>query len=865
MAVSTHSLKGTQFPHQKRNQSEKTKTFFKECVDAGAGVSSWGQDMFGHGGIRSTRKNKLVNYNLVNNVIDKGEMDRAIDPFKIQFQDMPISYRNYPLINSNINLLVGEERKRTFTPLFVLSSSDAITQKIRDLQDRFEDFAITNLTEGVTDENELRRRTEEFARWSQFSYKDKRERMANQAIQYLMGKLKLKEQFSRGFEDLLVAAEEVYVIDVIAGEPIMRKGDPVNFYTLRGGNSFKIEDNDIIVEDGYLSPGEIIDRYYEHLTPADIKKIEEGYSFKLGAKKSMFREQLTNEPESLDALVDSVGIGNIIQLSKRGSAYFGGSFDEEGNVRVTRVVWSGFKKIGVLEYFDEDGEYQKDIVPESYEVDEERGEKVQWHWVREWYEGTRIADDIYVKLQPREVQMRNPDNLSISHPGIVGTSFNIDGFEARSIVDLTKEYQYLYNVIMYRTELGIAKYLGKVGKINSAMIPDGWDMSKFLSYMYNMNLMIEDPFNEAKKGAAQGKLAGSMSQTGNATEVGDAEFIQRHLEILAFIEERVDQVTGITRQRKGAVDNRETVGGVERSVMQSSHITEKWFAVHDDTKLRALECLLEAAKIAWNKKSFVRSYVLDDGTEAILDFDSEVFNESSYGGYLTSDTDDRNVLEQMKATLPQAMMQNGATMTMIAELMRTKDIGSLQRKVAMMEAELQEKQEQMMQQQQEAEQAAAQAEQEFEMVKLEFDAEQNELDRLLKEYEIEANNARAIAVAQINAYRHQEDWDRDGDGVPDPMQIADQALKERQLLTDAYTKDLDRKLKEQETNVRKQIEEKKLALEEKKLKMEEKLTKLKEAEAMKRERLKSKTALANPTGAEAARGKTAPKKVKVGK
>lgn len=849
MSLSKYSFNTGHFPYQKRAQSQKDEKFFKECVDVAASLSSWGQDAFGSKSIRSTRKNKIINYNLVNNVIDKAEMNRAIDPFKIQFQDMPINYRNYPLINSGINLLVGEERKRTFSPLFVLSSSDAITQKVRDLQERFEEFAINNLTQGITDPNELQKRTEEFARWAQFSYKDKRERMANQTIQYLTGKLKLKEQFSRGFEDLLIGAEEVYVIDIIAGEPVVRKGDPVNFYTLRGGHSYKIEDNDIIVEDGYLSPGEVIDRYYEYLKPEDIRKIEEGYSYTSGAKKSMFSQHINEEPLSLDSLVDSVGIGNLLEVSKKGVAYFGGSYDEEGNCRVTRVVWSGMKKIGVLEYFDEDGEYQRDIVPEHYKPDTARGEKVTWYWVREWYEGTRILDDIYVKMQPREVQMRTPDNYSTSHPGIVGTSFNIDGFEARSIVDLTKEYQYLYNVIMYRTELGIAKYLGKVGKINSAMIPDGWDMSKFLSYMYNMNLMIEDPFNEAKKGAATGKIAGSMSQTGNATEVGDAEFIQRHLEILAFIEDRVDQITGITRQRKGAVDNRETVGGVERSVMQSSHITEKWFAVHDDTKLRVLECLLEATKVAWDKKSFVRSYVLDDGTEAILDFDSSVFRESSYGGYLTSDTEDRNILDQMKG-LSQALLQNGGTMSMVTELLRTKDLGSLQRKIAMMEAEIQQKQEQMMQQQQEAEQANQQQIQEMEMMKLEFEAEEKELDRELEQYKIDSDNSTKITIAEINAYRFQEDLDTNNDGIPDPTQIADQALKERQLFSQEYDKQQERNIKEKELQKKQEIEKKKMELEEKKLKHAEKLQAMKDAAALKREKLKARTAIKNPVSGE---------------
>lgn len=854
----------SQFPHQKRSQGEKSKKFFRDCVDSGANISSWGQDIMGKNNVRSSRNNKIINYNLLNNIVSKEEMDRAVDPFKIQFEDTPLTYKNYPLINPNVNLLVGEERKRIFSPTFVLSSPDAVTQKIKDIENRFNEFALDKLTQGITDEEALQAEMQEWNRWLEFSYKDKRERMANQSIQYLSGKLRLNEKFNRGFEDLIIAAEEVYIIDIIGNEPIMRKADPVNIYTLRGGSSYKIEDNDIIVEDGYLPPGEIIDRYYEYLTPADIKKIEQGTSYQGGAKATLFKNQLTNEITSFDSVVEDVGIGNLVTLSRQGASYFGGAYDDEGNVRTTRVVWRGFRKIGILEYFDESGEYQKDIVHESYEPKEEQGEKVEWVWVTEWYEGTRIAQDIYVKMQPREVQMRKMDNLSQCHPGIVGTSFNIDGNKAMSLVDLVKEYQFLYNFIMYRTENGIAKYLGKVGKINLSMIPEGWTMSKYLSYIYNMNMMVEDPFNEGNKGAATGKLAGSMSQQGNSSEFGDPEFIQRHIEILRFIEERVDQITGITRQRKGAVDNRETVGGVERSVMQSSHITEKWFAIHDDTKIRALECLLEAAKVAWDGKSFVRSYVLDDGTEAILDFDSKVFNESEYGGYITSETEDRDILNQAKS-LAQPMLQNGVPVSTIIDLLRTKDLGSIHRKVKIAEVTAQEEGKRAQEAEQQAIAQEREQEQELEMLKLDIEQMENELDREMDQYKIDRDNETKITIAQINAYRMQEDWDKDEDGTPDPMQLGEQAIKRMDVESKHFDKQQEIKAKEEDSRKKKEIEEKKLKLEEKKMEMQMKLQKLKDDAAMKRERLKSKTALRNPTGAEAVRGKTAPKKIKLSK
>jgi len=67
--------------------------------------------------------------------------------------------------------------------------------------------------------------------------------------------------FMRTFEDLLVAGEEIMYCGVLGGNPVMRRVNPMNVYTL-GGNSMYIEDADIIVEYGYKSVGQVIDDYW---------------------------------------------------------------------------------------------------------------------------------------------------------------------------------------------------------------------------------------------------------------------------------------------------------------------------------------------------------------------------------------------------------------------------------------------------------------------------------------------------------------------------------------------------------------------------------------------------------------------------
>ena len=58
----------------------------------------------------------------------------------------------------------------------------------------------------------------------------------------------------------------------------------------------------------------------------------------------------------------------------------------------------------------------------------------------------------------------------------------------------------------------------------------------------------------------------------------------------------------------------------------------------------------------------------------------------------------------------------------------------------------------------------------------------------LQRYQIDQDNATRIAVAQISAYRGTEDKDADQNGIPDPIQLGNQALQQQKIDSDSYTK-----------------------------------------------------------------------------
>ena len=200
-----------------------------------------------------------------------------------------------------------------------------------------------------------------------------------------------------------------------------------------------------------------------------------------------------------------------------------------------------------------------------------------------------------------------------------------------------------------------------------------------------------------------------MNQTSPVIDATQTKAIAQKIQLLDFVSNRVDEMMGITQQRKGSVENRETLGGVERAVTQSTLITEKLFSLHDEVRVRFLAALLETAKVAWKGKSFKRSFIMDDMSMAVLDFDSNVFNEAEYGVMLTNASGDLEMMQSLKS-LSQAFLQNGGSMSVVADLYRTKNPASFQRK-------LEQYEEQMRQ----AESQQAQAEQEAEQRRLEFE------------------------------------------------------------------------------------------------------------------------------------------------
>ena len=551
----------TYFPPQKLSTRQKTKDWYKENILAAERI------MFQHNnGELELKKKMQIWYDIYRDIIDEDQIHDVLNPLQIDSGVFPATLKNYPLTIPKIDLLIGEEIKRRFDWSVVSRNEDAHSNYASALKDELMNFAIQTAQQDAIDEQDAEKKLKEIIKYYTYEYKELNELTAMRVLQYLWKEQKLQEKFNKGFKDGLISSREVYRIDDYGGKPIVVKCDPRNVYSIRRGDSHRLEDSDIIVELTYEPIGRVIDEFHADLTPDQVEQLEAGYERVNNKTDSNGVLNHINQPVIFSNLNWGGGIRDLADLADVTTSY-GLPFDAQGNIRVVRLRWLSRKKIGNLHYFDEFGDEQIRIVPENFKPNKDLGEWVEWYWVNEALEGTKLGEDTFVRCRPRQVQMRHFDNPSMCFLGYVGTDYG------ESLMGRMEPYQYLYNVYMFRLELALAKYKGAIYELDLAKKPDDWDVEQWMYYAEILGYSIVDSFNEGKKGEATGKLAGTFNTTGKVLNPSVGDYIQQIIMMLQYIENQVSKISGITEQREGQVSNRETVGGVERAVTQSSHIT----------------------------------------------------------------------------------------------------------------------------------------------------------------------------------------------------------------------------------------------------------------------------------------------------
>lgn len=819
------NLYNSAFPRQKLPLSKKGKKWQEDCVNyiIGEGnVTSGGNSTSYYGELQTY-------YNLYNSIFDEKDFKSITNPFRVE-DGFPATPHDFNIIRPKVDLLIGEETKRPLNFRVIRTSQEATSEmqeKEKQMILQYIEAAITakmSPEEAQQFQEQLQSGEimppEQIAKYMDKDYKDIVENTAYHSLTYLREKLDLDNEFIKGWKDGLISGREIYYVGVLNAEPYAERVNPICFSYDKSPDLDFIEDGSWCCRKMRMPITEVYDRYYDKLEEKDLDRLEEMIGSTPGRN-----------------LGDRSPVDMGIQLRIYDNPIFEGS--GKSLVNVWHCCWKSFKKIFYVTTTDDAGQPQINIVDETYQpVGNEVS--VEPDWIIEVWEGYRAGSDLYFGIQPIEYQHVSIDNPNSQKLPYCGAIYSNTNSKPRSLVSILKPLQYMYIVLWYRLELAIARDKGKVVNMDITQIPKSMNISpaKWMHYLSSVGVNFINPYEEGWN--IPGREGGKPAQFNQITalDLTMSNVIAEYIQLMDKIEELAGTISGITQQREGAVSTSEMVGNVERSVVQSSHITEPLFWVHNQCKRRVLNMLLNTAKGAWEETGKQKlQYIFDNGERAFLDITPKFYYEDM--DVFVSDTSKDLENIQKLQQLIQPAMQNGASLLEAAEILTNDNFNIIKQKLK----DMQTRQEQIQQQQQEAE-----AQQQQQLQQMQNEAKQQELmlqeaQMDLQRYQIDQDNQTKIAVAQINAYRGTEELDQDQNGIPDPVEIGKQAIEQQKINQDAYNKRYEAKQK-------REIEDQKIQLEKDKMKHETELQKAKDDAAYEREKLKARTALKNKTSGE---------------
>ena len=699
---------------------------------------------------RNSKQEKQVNYNLKNSIIDPAQFEYVTDSLGLggEFGGNPAQLVMKNLIGPKIDRLTAEEMMRPFNWMARGLGGGVMTARAAEKRRMVGEYLTAmyqNLQQGGGGtEQELAQQgvkpPASIEKYLRSEYLDPREVTANQILEYLIKADQLPQKFNQMFTDALITSEEYGYISIVKGNPSLRVTNPLNFRFPYSEDLQWTQKAEWGVEERWLYPTQVMDLYQEELTDKELDNLDDG-------SLSQYFNGFNSKALFVDLYSPTVN-----------------ALRPHNGVLVQTCAWRSWKKVGFFSYPDPTtGEWQKTTVDDSFTIPKEMaltGATIEWEWQEEIWTGTRIGRDTVVDVRPLEFQM--------GYLPWVGFIHNNRNSKATSIVDLVKEDQFSYMITWWKLEMEIAKYKGSRMLYDVAMLPttgpNAMSMNQFLYYGETVGIQFYNSMAEGPNGRPLGNAGGNMMQEINLSNNGG--WINALLGVLAQIEGRIDALTGVSRQREGDVKAGESATGVTQAVNNSAMVTEPWFYNHNLVKGEVLTMLVEVAKEAY-KDGTTLPLVVDE-VYTVLNVDGETFPDSHYGVFISNSSKDWAELQEVKQYFMAAAQKGLLPMSSIAEAIKAK---SPEQMVAAMKTG-----EQTMQENAQASQKAA-SDQAKELEGMKQQTLQMEWANENQQKELDRQNK--IQVATISALKGGKDGpqDSDGDGIVDPIEQADLALK----------------------------------------------------------------------------------------
>ena len=673
------------------------------------------------GEYHSNRTKDIRNYQIYNGQLSQGDYSYITEQYGLTY---PARLVNYPIITPKIDLLVGEELRRPMDIKVTTVNKSAVIRKhdhkvaliMRDLLGDFHAEMQEKLNIDVLMEGQGMPVPEDIDTYMKYNYREMVEETAQDGLEYVTNRYNLKDVMKEGFRDLLVTGKEFYKVTIQNGDPYVRRVDPRNIVYDDSFHSDFLDDAGWVGEERYLSVNEINDEFKDSLTTDDLIELDKMRNLYVGGDMDNYNSSF----EWVDA-----------------------AHGRDNRIRVVSCEW---KSLRALRFKVSENKYNpsrpfRKLVKDTYR--KRKGDVIETKWVDDIWEATMIGGKILVNARRRDNQVRSVDDPGKTPLSYVGCIYGNTTGKSTSMVDLLDNIQMLYNIVVYQIELAMARSGGKAVVYDVSQLPTnvGMDMSQVLYHLKTDGII---PINS--------KDEGNQIQSFNQFQQIDftlSQSVQQLINLKVMLEDMAGQISGVSRQREGAVGQYEYVGNVQRSVVQSATITESWFYSHSECKQRVMERICNLMKICWagGKKA---GMILGDGAYKFLNVMPNIALQD-YGVYV-GDSGKDDSMKQVVQQLSQSALQSGTIDLLgVIKVLKADTMTEAEKVLEQAMTEMQKQQQAQQQQAMQAQQAAAQAKQsEFEA---EAQLKQMDNEAKLQVAQISADSRMQVAKIQAEANR----------------------------------------------------------------------------------------------------------------
>jgi hypothetical protein len=814
------------FPDQFKTDKEKQdESWIKNTMDYFANKA--------YAEYTKNRDTFVKNYDLMKGILRREDFYQ--EPEVRSFTDvltsdlaLPAYVKMYSIITTPVNELVGEISKRPDAFRVKAFDDDSKSEELEFKTGILQEYVINQAKQKIQekaalqgeeiDDEQLQQMTMDQVKDSIDSYTSIAEKWANHILTAQKAEFNTKEKSEDAFRDMLISAREFYHIyeDNSKLGFNIEVANPKNTWFLTTPDRKYISDPTGRVQGAYaagtvqvMELSEIIEAIpdltkdeIDHLRSSlqdygliNVRESNLGNPNAIPGNDSIQYD--TYDPLVLQTrmLIESEmkenndGLRDFLGLTSNVSS-FGYKYV------VVRAYWISKKKIGKLIYLDEMGNEQSLLVDEHYKSGTiPTQQSLEWGWINQWYQGTKIGPDIY-HIKPYKL---------LNYCPIIGQVFEVKNTEAKSLIDLMKPFQVLYNVCMNQLYKLLEKEVGKVQLMSIRHIPipkdgdaqdalDIWEMEA-----RNRGVVFVDDSPENLKAPSSFNQFTSLDLT-------RTQEIQSRYTLAQQLKNECWELIGMSRQRMGSVSASESATGTNAAITQSYSQTEPLFIAHEYVLGQLYQSIIDASLYVESQKpQSTISYITSQGESAFVQVNGSDLKFRDLKVYLTNRPEDQKMFTELRG-LSQAVIQNGGSLSDIIELYSTDSVRQMkkvfttlkERQQQLEDQKMQQQQQQLEQQQQQADaqiQAAQQAQQE----KMAHDDYQNELDRI---------NKKEIALIAAESKGGLPDVDESG--APDVLEINKLSLEQSKASREYQTKMADIQSKNTLASQKLQVEKEKL-------------------------------------------------------